>query len=53
MNFDTSKNLGGVGALLIFVSVLIFPFASPFGGVLIALIGFILMLIGVKGLTDY
>jgi uncharacterized membrane protein len=53
VKFDTSKNLGGVGALLIFVSVFIGPIASTFGGVIIALIGFIIMLIGVKGLADY
>lgn len=53
MNFDTSKNLSGIGALLIFVGIPISPFLTPFGGGLIALIGLILMLIGVKGLADY
>jgi uncharacterized membrane protein len=53
MNFYTSKNLSGVGALLIFVSVIALPFAPFFGGGFIAIIGLILMLIGVKGLADY
>lgn len=53
MNFYTSKNLSGVGALLVFVSVFAVPFTPSFGGAFIALIGFILMLVGVKGLADY
>ena len=50
MNVETSKNLGGVGALLIFIGVL--ASAVPYGGV-VSLIGLILMLIGMKGLADY
>lgn len=53
MNFYTSKNLSGVGALLVFVSFIALPFAPFFGGGLLALIGLILLLIGVKGLADY
>ena len=52
MNFYTSKNLSGVGAILVFVSFLALPFSTAFGG-FVALIGLILMLIGVKGLADY
>jgi uncharacterized membrane protein len=53
VNFYTSKTLSGVGALLVFVSFLAVPFTPSFGGSFIALIGLILMLIGVKGLADY
>jgi uncharacterized membrane protein len=49
LNFETSKNLGGVGAILIFVGVL--PFFAYSG--IISLIGIILVLIGLKGLADY
>jgi uncharacterized membrane protein len=52
VNFYTSKNLSGVGAILVFVSFLALPFSTAFGG-FVALIGLILMLIGVKGLADY
>ena len=53
VNFYTSKTLSGVGALLVFVSFMAAPFAPSFGGSFIALIGLIIMLIGVKGLADY
>ena len=49
MNFETSKNLGGVGAILIFIGVL--PFFAYSG--IISLIGMILVLIALKGLADY
>lgn len=49
MNFDTSKNLGGVGALLIFIGVI--PFFAYSG--IISLIGLILVLIALKGFADY
>ena len=51
MNFDTSKNVGGVGAILIFVSVLL-SYASAFSGV-VSLVGLILVLIAFKGFADY
>ena len=51
MNFDTSKNVGGVGAILIFVSVLL-SYASVFSGV-VSLVGLILVLIAFKGFADY
>jgi uncharacterized membrane protein len=51
LNFETSKILGGVGAILIFVSVLL-SYASVFSGVL-SLVGLILVLIALKGFADY
>ena len=50
MTLESSKNLGGVGALLLFIGVI--PWLAPYGWVL-ALIGVILALIGFKGLADY
>ncbi|MBN1245190.1 DUF996 domain-containing protein, partial [Candidatus Bathyarchaeota archaeon] len=49
MNFETSKNLGGVGAILMFIGVL--PLFAYSG--VISLVGLILTLIAVKGLADY
>jgi uncharacterized membrane protein len=49
LNFETSKNLGGVGAILMFIGVL--PLFAYSG--LISLIGLILVLIALKGLADY
>ncbi|UCD97234.1 MAG: DUF996 domain-containing protein [Candidatus Bathyarchaeota archaeon] len=43
MDFQTSKNLGGIGALLMFLGPLL-TFVNAFGG-LLSLIGFILVLI--------
>ena len=51
MNFETSKNLGGIGAILMFIGF-ITPVASSFGLVL-SLIGLILTLVGLKCLADY
>jgi uncharacterized membrane protein len=53
VNFDTSKNLSGVGALLIFIGAIISPVATAFGSGAVALVGFILLLIGVKGIAAY
>ncbi len=50
MALGTSKNLGGVGAILIVIGTL--GLSVPYAG-LLALIGLILMLIGLKGLADY
>ena len=50
MTIETSKNLGGIGAILMFIGVL--PWIAPYGWVL-GLIGVILALIGFKGLADY
>ena len=50
MMFETSKNLSGVGALLIVIGSL--ASIVPYAGIL-SLIGLILLLIGLKGLADY
>ncbi|KON33265.1 MAG: hypothetical protein AC479_05225 [miscellaneous Crenarchaeota group-6 archaeon AD8-1] len=52
MNLESSKNIGGVGALLLLITPLASFFLSIFGSI-IGLIGFILVLIAVKGLADY
>jgi len=49
LNFETSKNLGGVGAILMFIGVL--PLFAYSG--IISLVGLILVMIAVKGLADY
>jgi uncharacterized membrane protein len=51
MTLESSKNLGGVGALLIVISFLGL-FANGLSAVL-ALVGVILVLIGMKGLSDH
>jgi uncharacterized membrane protein len=50
MTLESSKTLGGIGALLIVIGSL--GFAVPYAGIL-TLIGLILMLIGLKGLADF
>ncbi len=49
MNLDTSKNLGGIGAVLMFIGVL--PLFAYSG--VISLVGLILVLVAFKGLADY
>jgi uncharacterized membrane protein len=49
LNFDTSKNLAGIGAILLFVGIL--PYANTY--LLLPLAGVILLLIGLKGLSEY
>jgi len=49
MAIETSKNLGGVGAILMFIGFI--PWV-PYGWIL-ALVGLILSLIGFKGLADH
>lgn len=51
MDLVTSKNLGGVGAILIFIGPLA-TLGTAFGG-LLSLIGFILVLIALYGLSGY
>ena len=51
MDLQTSKNLGGVGALLLFIGPL-FSYEHFLGG-LIPLIGFILILIALKSFADH
>jgi uncharacterized membrane protein len=52
LNFEASKNLGGVGAILMFIGFII-PAATGGLGLLLSLVGLILVLIGLKGLADY
>lgn len=54
MNLETSKNLGGVGALLIFLGPLlgVVPGVGAFAG-LLSLIGMIMVIVGLKGFADY
>ena len=47
VDLNTTKNLGGIGALLMFF------FFIPYAGSIIALVGLILLMIGAKGLADY
>ena len=49
MNFETSKNLAGIGAILLFAGIL--PYANTF--FVLPLVGLILLLIGLKGLSEY
>ncbi len=50
MDLQTSKNLGGVGALLLFIGPLL-AYVNPLAGIL-SLIGFILVLIALKSFAD-
>jgi uncharacterized membrane protein len=50
MNFETAKNLGGVGALLMFIGVLI-PFV-PYAGNIISILGLVILLIALYGFAD-
>ena len=52
MNFETSKNLGGIGAILMFIGFIL-PTATGGFGFILSLIGLILVLVGLKGLADY
>jgi uncharacterized membrane protein len=46
-NLESSKNLAGIGALLLMLS------AIPAAGTIVGIIGLILLLIGMKGLSEY
>jgi len=48
MTLETSKNLGGIGAILIVIGVLPIPYAT-----ILSLIGLILTMVGLKGLADF
>jgi len=50
MAFDTSKNLSGIGALLIVIGFL--GSMVPYAGIL-SLVGVILLLVGLKGLASF
>lgn len=51
MNFDSSKILGGIGALMLFIGCIPPLIGYTFG--ILPLVGLILLLIGFKGLADY
>ncbi len=51
MTLESSKNLGGIGAILLIVGSLAGA-ASLFAGAL-SLVGLILVLIGLKGMADH
>ncbi len=51
MEFEISKNLSGIGAVLMFISVI--PYISSYTFGLVGLAGLILLLLGMKGLADY
>jgi uncharacterized membrane protein len=50
MTLQSSKNLGGIGAILLFIGMI--PFGQPYLGV-IAFIGFVLVLVALHGLANY
>jgi uncharacterized membrane protein len=52
MNWESSKNLGGIGAILMFIGLIPIPGTQPFLGI-IAIIGFILVLIALHGFANY
>jgi uncharacterized membrane protein len=49
MTLESSKNLGGIGALLMFIGVL--PYISFYG--ILSLVGLILVLVALHGLASY
>ena len=49
MNLNTSKNLGGIGALLMFIGII--PYISYFG--IIELIGLILVMVALYNLASH
>lgn len=51
MQFSSAKNLGGIGALMMFVGVL--PYVSTYSYGILELLGGIFLLIAAKGLADY
>jgi len=52
MTLESSKNMGGIGAILLVVGTFI-PFVAGAFGWIIDLIGLILLFIGLKGFSDY
>jgi len=50
MTLESSKTLGGIGAILLFIGLI--PFAGPYLGI-VALVGFILVLVALHGLANY
>ncbi len=53
MNFQTSKNLSGIGALLMFLGALTAPFATVFGAGAIGIVGLMLLLAGLRSIALY
>lgn len=53
MTLESSKNLGGIGAILLFISLILVPFGQLFLGLAIGLVGLILVLVGLNGLANY
>ena len=49
MTLDSNKNLGGIGAILMFIGIL--PYANYFG--ILELVGVILVLVALHGLASY
>ena len=53
MTFESSKNLAGVGAILMFASIALAPIGTLFVTGFVALVGLVLLLIGVRNLAQY
>ena len=53
VNFETSKNLSGVGAILIFAGPIVSFFATIFVGAPVAFVGLMLLLLGMRNLAEY
>jgi len=52
MNWDSIKNLGGIGALLLFIGAILF-IVHPYIGGTTAFVGFILVLVALHEFADY
>jgi uncharacterized membrane protein len=52
MTFDSSKTLGGIGALMLFIAIIV-GLVVPYGSLIVGAVGLILVLIGLHGLADY
>jgi len=52
MTFDSDKNLGGIGAILMFIGLIPIPGSQPFLGIL-TLVGLILVLVALHGFANY
>ncbi|NLF87942.1 DUF996 domain-containing protein [Candidatus Bathyarchaeota archaeon] len=52
MTFDSSKTLGGIGALMLFIAAIV-GLVVNYGGLIVGAVGLVLVLIGLHGLADY
>lgn len=52
MTFDSSKTLGGIGALMLFAAAIV-GLVVPYGGLIVGAVGLVIVLIGLHGLADY